>query len=273
MVPLRGVARVADWRGIEMHAWVDKFETNLAHSHASYTKHKPELILRQTIDGEIREYADGLDHIIADIIRFGRGTPAAIQTFATLPHDAIVQLFPGGALPETGVDSLIEVPGVWQPTVPDDMLGPGSMVICRPPLTMSIGGTTTRVPFSLGMAIPGSDADDSDYILAAWWVPSASPAATLRPGKKAKVIDLFGPWVQYDEQNLETAAYVTVPCVKVQRADVLLVNVHLEDNSQIPFQVFDVLRTEWNIDVSAISLSLTHRGNIYRAHVLQTAGV
>ena len=47
----------------------------------------------------------------------------------------------------------------------------------------------------------------------------------------------------------------------------------LDCDSKIPFQVFDVLRMEWNIDVTAISLSLTHRGNIYRAHVLQTAGV
>ena len=284
MVPRNGVARVADWRPPvrprsfdaqnRMHAWIDKFETNLAHS-ASYTKHKPELdTLRQIIDGKIPEYADGLgiDHIIADIIRFGRGTPTAILNVATLPHDAIVQLFPGGDLPETGVDSLIEVPGLWQPTVPDDILGPGSMVICRPSLTMNIGVTTTTVPFSLGMAIPGSDADDSDYILVAWWVPSASPAATLRPGKKAKVIDMFGPWVQYDELKLETAACASAPSVKVQRADVLLMNVELDGDSRIPFQVFDALRTQWNIDVSAISLSLTHRGNIYRAHVLQTAG-
>ena len=93
------------------------------------------------------------------------------------------------------------------------------------------------------------------------------------PWKKAKVIDMFGPWVQYDELKLETAACASVPSVKVQHADVLLMNVELDCDSKIPFQVFDVLRMEWNIDVTAISLSLTHRGNIYRAHVLQTAGV
>ena len=53
------------------------------------------------------------------------------------------------------------------------------------------------------------------------------------------MIDMFGPWVQYDELKLETAACASVPSVKVQRADVLLM---LDGDSKIPFQVFDVLR-------------------------------
>ena len=114
---------------------------------------------------------------------------------------------------------------------------------------MRLCETATSVPSSLGLAIPGSGADDQDYILVVWWVPGATPAASLRPGKKAKVIDMFGPWVQYDELKLETAACASVPSVKVQRADVLLMNVELDGDSRIPFQVFDVLRTEWNIDV------------------------
>ena len=123
----------------------------------------------------------------------------------------------------------------------------------------------------LGMAIPGSGADDQDYILVVWWVPGATPAASLRPGKKAKVIDLFGPWVQYDELNLETAASVTLPSVQMPRDDVLLMNIELDADSQIPFSVFDALRTKHALDVSGFYLSLTHRGNLYRAHVLQTA--
>ena len=102
---------------------------------------------------------------------------------------------------------------------------------------------------------------------------SHAPSASLRPGKKGKVIDLFGPWVQYDELELGTAASVTVPAVNVSRADILLMNVELDADSQIPFTVLDALRIEHDIDVSALSLSLTHRGNIYRAHVLQTPPV
>ena len=54
----------------------------------------------------------------------------------------------------------------------------------------------------------------------------------------------------------------------VQRSDVLLMNVVLEGDSEIPFKAFDALRTEYAIDVTAFSLSMTQRGNTYRAHVL-----
>ena len=127
------------------------------------------------------------------------------------------------------------------------------------------------VPFSLGVAIPRADADDSDDIMVAWWVPGASPSATLRVGKKAKVLDMFGPWEQYDVLNVASAASAFVPDRIVQRADVLLMNIELDDHQQIPFRVFDTLRLQHAIDVTAISLSLTHRGNLYRAHVLQTS--
>ena len=86
-------------------------------------------------------------------------------------------------------------------------------------------------------------------------------------------MDMFGPWGQYDQLNLETAACYSVPSVRVPRDDVMLMNVELDSDSQIPFSAFDALRTMHSIDVSAISMSLTHRGNIYRAHVLQTASM
>ena len=136
-----------------------------------------------------------------------------------------------------------------------------------PALRMSIGGSGSSVPFSLGMAVPGSDADASDCILVAWCVPGASAAATLRAGKKAKVIDIFGPSEPYDELKLETAAAASVPEVRVTRNDILLMNVELDADSQIPFAAFDALRTAHALDVSGVSLSMTHRGNLYRARV------
>ena len=83
------------------------------------------------------------------------------------------------------------------------------------------------------------------------------------------MIDIFGPWEQYDELKLETASSASVPSVRVSRDDILLMNVELDGDSKIPFAAFDALRNTHAIDVSAISLSLTHRGNLYRAHVLQ----
>ena len=131
-----------------------------------------------------------------------------------------------------------------------------------PALRMSIGGSGSRVPFSLGMAVPGSDADAWGYILVAWWVPGTSAAATAGTGKKAKVIDIFGPWEQYDALTLESAANAELPEVRVLRADVLLANVQLDEQSRIPFKVFNTLRKTHDIDVSGFSS--THRGNLYR---------
>ena len=190
-----------------------------------------------------------------------------LQRPVAFPPDAIVQLFPGADHPETGVDALIQIPGVWEPTVADDLLGPGSMVICRPTATMRIVDTTYTVPFSLGAAVPGSDADVSDYILVAWWVPGASAAATMRAGKKAKVIDIFGPWDQYDLLWMPFALYAELPDVMVLRADVLLANVQLDEQSRIPFKVFDKLRTTHDVDVSGFSS--THRGNLYSIYVME----
>ena len=190
---------------------------------------------------------------------------------AVLPHDAIVQLFPGGDLPDLPVNSLIEIPGIWQPTESTNIFGPGSMVVCRPTIRIDIGGTTSTVPFSLGMAVVGEEADaNDDYIMVSWWIPGTSAKASMQPGKKAKMMDIFGSWEPYDELKAGAAAAVTVPGVQVPKADVLLMNVELEADSQIPFDVFDELRTSHDIDVSRISLSITHRGNLYRAHVLQT---
>ena len=87
--------------------------------------------------------------------------------------------------------------------------------------------------------------------------------------EKAKVVDIFGSWKPYDTLGLADAGSAKLPNNRVSRADILLMNVELDSESQIPFSAFDHLRNEHNIDVSAISLSLTHRGNLYRAHVLQ----
>ena len=287
LIPSSDVPKVANWRPKvrpkkfelrdRMLAWVDKFETNLAHSHDSYEKYKPELdMLRQTIKHELPEYVHdpNIDMIISDIVRYGQGASSdMLPVPIAYPPDALVQLFPGGDLPETGVDALIEIPGVWEPpAAADTLLGPGTMVICRGASTMSIGAVTYTVPFSLGMVIAGNDMDASDCIVVAWWVPGASPSAALRGGrKKRKVMDIFGPWVQYDTHNLGAASSFTVPSVLVPHSDVLLLNVTLDADAQIPFSAFDALRTQHGIDVTSISMSSTHRGHVYRAHVLQTA--
>ena len=59
----------------------------------------------------------------------------------------------------------------------------------------------------------------------------------------------------------------SIPPVLIPRSWVLLINVELEDG-RIPFAAFAELRVTHDVDTTALSMSCTHYGNIYRAHAL-----
>ena len=86
------------------------------------------------------------------------------------------------------------------------------------------------------------------------------------------MIDIFGPWEPYDGLTLESAANAELPEVRVLRADVLLANVQLDEQSRIPFKVFDKLRTTHDVNVSGFS-STTYiaddRGNLYSIYIMK----
>ena len=87
----------------------------------------------------------------------------------------------GADVPETAVDELIEIPGVWRPSAPSAAVGPGAMMICKAS-TMAVGGK--ELPFSLGMMTVGLEDDFKDQLLISWWVLGESSAATMHPDKK-----------------------------------------------------------------------------------------
>ena len=70
-----------------------------------------------------------------------------------MPPDAIVQLFPGGDVPEmpvSAVDHLLKIDRVWEPPPMDlHVLGPGSMVICRAGPTATF--RNEKMIFTMGM--------------------------------------------------------------------------------------------------------------------------
>ena len=66
---------------------------------------------------------------------------------------------------------------------------------------------------------------------------------------------------------MKEAGEVDMPPVVVPVADVLEYNFDLEEG-KIPFKVLDALRTTHGIDATALSVSRTALGNVYRAHVL-----
>ena len=99
----------------------------------------------------------------------------------------------------------------------------------------------------------------------------AFPGAYQPPGggKKKMVVDLFGDWAPFDTLMISEAELVDFPGIIVQKADILEV-ITLTGLGTIPYTALDKLRLEHEIDVTGISLSQTHLGHLYRAHVLTT---
>lgn len=143
------------------------------------------------------------------------------------------------------------------------------MLILRPTATATYNGV--RALFTMGMMVPDSAVGrDQDSFIVAWWVPRLANAETFRRGKRKQVIDIFGPWEPYEQLSHDEAHVYAMPTVLCTRADVLIANVNLEDG-RIPFTVFDSLRMAHGIDTTALSVSQTHYGNLYRAFVLMSA--
>jgi hypothetical protein len=120
------------------------------------------------------------------------------------------------------------------------------------------------------MIIPDAGIGNEE-VLVEWWVPSMAPRAAFRPGPRRLVVDLFGEWRPLSALTVAEAAGCELPPIVVTRADILVINVKL-DGGKIPYGVLDRLRSEHGIDVTGLSTSLTHNGNLYRSYVLTAGG-
>ncbi len=105
-----------------------------------------------------------------------------------------------------------------------------------------------------------------------WYHPLQSPEMNFRPGRKKKLLDLFGGWVPAHDISLDDTE--VLPGVTQPPSKILSFDFEPErDESNpaavmIPFQVFDSLLDDHNVDVTGLSCSATKRGDLYRAHRL-----
>ena len=190
---------------------------------------------------------------------------------ALLPPDLTTHLFPGADHEAVPVDSLLSIPGRYgRRPLPDNMIGPGSFITCKAEPGTSF--LSHPLPFTMGMMVEGGVHLDADSFIVQWWVPSTSPRANMRPGPKTQVVDIFGAWQALATLTVDRAAEVNLPPVLVNRVNVLVINVQLDQDDRIPFSAFDQLRLKHGIDVTGLSTSMTHFGNIYRAYVLMNVG-
>ena len=98
----------------------------------------------------------------------------------------------------------------------------------------------------------------------------------FKPGRKKKILDIFGGWVPADEISLSETE--VLPSVMQPASKILVWDFEPEQAEDdagsllIPFAVYDKLLDEHNIDMTGLSLSSTKRGNLFRTHRLMHSG-
>ena len=105
----------------------------------------------------------------------------------------------------------------------------------------------------------------------AWYVPELSRMENFRGGMKKNILDVFGPWTAVSELSQAALKTCRLPPGLVDAASVLECNFDLDDESCLPYDVFDALRTRHSIDLSGTNARFTQRGNKYRIYLLSDA--
>ena len=123
------------------------------------------------------------------------------------------------------------------------------------------------MPFTLAQVV-SPPRTPTDSVLISWWLPDTTPIVDFKKGSKKQVLDLFGPWRPLVRLTLAELRGTQMPETLVSQGAVLEMNVDLTVESELPFQTFDDLRQRHAIDTTALSFSLTKRGNVYRRYAL-----
>ncbi len=108
----------------------------------------------------------------------------------------------------------------------------------------------------------------SDQLLVAWWLPFLSKAGTFRSGTKRDFLDIFGTWTAVDECGVASLRKSNLPDPFVNVSDLFEWNFDWGAETTLPYETLDALRQQHGIDVTGLSMSLTHRGNLYRSYAL-----
>ena len=282
IVPADRVRVIAEWRPAQVPQdlegkallikWLDKLEVALIDGSQELNERRGDLQrLRSIVLRENPAYTTGpsVDSIIADLSHLPGVAHKRDVAESAMPEDQLISFFSGADIPQLPVDSLIKVPNA--PAMPGrepvpDVIGPGSMLIVSSTMYPTKVGETTLL-FSVALMVEDVPNGSADELLVSWYVPSFSAEASMKAGKKKQIVDIFGEWTRYEQLSIEGAKNIEVSPVLIAPNAILLYNFDFADRL-IPYDVFDHLRTRHGIDVTSLSVSLTAKGNLYRAAVL-----
>jgi len=225
--------------------------------------------VRRALDHQEPSLLDSrsLDEVLQNMLRYAEGARGGdmLALPPHLPEDALVTLCPGGdhaALPQ---DVLVQVQGVWEPTLPPGFVAPGMFIFTRNEAATVAHGTTLL--FNMGRHLPDL-AGSSGQLLVQWYLPPQSEEVAFKKGRRKMVCDLFGVWTPADTWQLDALREVTLPSALLDPAAILETLVQRNEDCTVPYPTLDALRQKHGLDMTALSLSSTARGNAYRQYVL-----
>ena len=238
--------------------------------------------LRQLVRHEAPgAYAPGptLDELLGDLRRYTGGR-AAPKEYLDNPEENLGALFPAQSPTAIKPDLLLKIKGLTHDAhgmaLRSDLIVPGSnLIVGRPPdATWSIHGFAIEFLACEVMQSP-SDMQASNRCLVAWYLPPLAQRKLSGGKKGAQQIDIFGSWARLTDAPARDLHGAQLPDPEASLADVLDANFEMTENNELPYDTFDSLRVRHNLDVTALSVSQTPRGNLYRAYVLSrgAAGV
>ena len=151
--------------------------------------------------------------------------------------------------------------------VRSDSIYPGSFWLARATPSGSVHGVL--LPCLIGVAIESpSKWERAHDVVVVWYVPGLASAEAFRSGPKKKLLDIFGPWTSMHALSLAEYPVCSMPSPVVHLADILDCSSDLSSDETLPYDVFDALRSHHGIDVTGLSVSSMHRGNLYRSYAL-----
>ena len=127
----------------------------------------------------------------------------------------------------------------------------------------------TPVSFLVAVAVETSAHMSRDELcVVVWYLPGTAPVESFRAGKKKQILDIFGPWTTMQNRTMRQLGESNLPDPVVSLRQILECNFDLSEEGTLPYDVFDALRTQHDIDVTSFSSSMTHKGNLYRNYAL-----
>ena len=142
-----------------------------------------------------------------------------------------------------------------------DNVAPALEMVCVPMDFVIVKHKHGKLPFVLGQVLDIDYQDESAIVQ--WWHPDVSKEASMKPGRKKQILDVFGPWMPSDQMVVD--ALEPLPPSIVKPSLVFLWGFEHEEENKLPFSVLDGIMDE-GIDITGLNMSTTNRGNLYRAH-------